>query len=143
MKMPNDRSQSLDKNFNGNSYRFVVSPEISEKLRRLARGNKASLFMVLLAAWQVLLHRYSGQTDILIGTAIANRNRLQLEKLIGFFVNTLVLRADLSGDLTFSEVLQRAREASLAAQEYQDLPFEKLVTELEPQRKANENPFFR
>ena len=120
-----------------------MSPEITEKLRRLARGNKASLFMVLLAAWQVLLHRYSGQTDILIGTAIANRNRLQLEKLIGFFVNTLVLRADLSGDLTFIEALQGARETSLAAQEYQDLPFEKLVTELEPQRKANENPFFR
>ncbi len=98
--------------------------------------------MVMLAAWQVLLHRYSGQADILIGTAIANRNRLQLEELIGFFVNTLVLRGDLSGDPSFSEVLRRARETSLAAQEYQDLPFEKLVAESEPQQKPQDNPLF-
>src|SRR5579864_5867422 len=99
--------------------------------------------MVLLAAWQVLLHRYSGQPDILVGTAVANRNRLQLEKMIGFFVNTLVLRTELSGDPVFIDVLRRVRETSLGAQEHQDLPFEKLVAELDPRRNSAENPFFR
>ena len=143
LELPVDRPQSLPRSFSGNSYRFTVSAETGEKLRRLARENKASLFMVLLAAWQVLLHRYSGQPDILVGTAVANRNRLQLEKMIGFFVNTLVLRTELSGDPVFIDVLRRVRETSLGAQEHQDLPFEKLVAELDPRRNSAENPFFR
>ena len=142
LELPTDRPKPASRSSNGNSYRFAVSLEITEELRRLARRNKASLFMVMLAAWQVLLHRYSGQADILIGTAIANRNRLQLEELIGFFVNTLVLRGDLSGHPSFSEVLRRARETSLAAQEHQDLPFERLVAETELQQKPQDNPFF-
>ena len=134
LELPVDRLQPPKKSFNGNSHRFAVSPEITEKLRRLARGNKASLFMVLLAAWQVLLHRYSSQTDILIGTAIANRNRLQLEKLIGFFVNLLVLRTDVSENPTFQELTKRVRDVTLRAYAHQDLPFEKVVDALQPER---------
>jgi amino acid adenylation domain-containing protein len=143
LELPADRLEPGSRSFQGNIYRFTIAPEITAALRRLARENRASMFMVLLAAWQVLLHRYSGQPDVLIGTAVANRNRLHLEKLIGFFVNTLVLRADLSGHPSFSEVLRRARETSLGAQEHQDLPFEKLVAELAPQRSPADNPFFR
>ena len=143
LELPTDRREPLPRTFEGSSYRFLIKHDLTAKLRRLARENRASMFMVLLAAWQVLLYRYSGQPDILIGTAVANRNRLQLETLIGFFVNTLVLRVDLSGDPSFSEVLQRTREASLEAQEHPDLPFEKLVTELAPLQKPNDNPFFR
>jgi amino acid adenylation domain-containing protein len=143
LELPTDHPVPGVPTFRGNMYRFLIDSDLTAKLRILARQNRASMFMLLLAAWQVLLHRYSGQPDILVGTAVANRNRLQLEQLIGFFVNTLVLRVDLSGDPDFSEVLGRVREASLGAQEHPDLPFEKLVTELAPQQKSNENSFFR
>ena len=88
--------------------------------------------MTLLAAFQALLHRYTGQDDIIVGSPIANRNRLEIEGLIGFFVNTLVLRSDLSGNPTFRELLVRVREVALGAYDHQDLPFEKLVEELQP-----------
>jgi amino acid adenylation domain-containing protein len=143
LELPADRPEPGSRSFQGSIYRFTIAPETTAGLRRLARENRASMFMVLLAAWQVLLHRYSGQPGILVGAAVANRNRLHLEKLIGFFVNTLVLRADLGNHPGFSEVLRRARETSLAAQEHQDLPFEKLVAELAPQRSPADNPFFR
>ncbi|HEY6348312.1 MAG TPA: amino acid adenylation domain-containing protein [Candidatus Angelobacter sp.] len=143
LELPADRPEPLTRTYQGNSYRFLIGPDLTTKLRSHARENKASMFMVLLAAWQVLLYRYSSQSDILIGTASANRNRLQLERLIGLFVNTLVLRFDLSGDPDFSEVLRRTREVSLAAQEHSDLPFEKLVSELAPSRKSSDKPFFK
>lgn len=143
LELPADRPEPLTRTSQGGSYRFLIGADLTAKLRNRARENKASMFMALLAAWQILLHRYSNQSDILIGTAAANRNRLQLEKLIGFFVNTLVLRFDLSGDPGFSEILQRAREVSLAAQEHSDLPFEKLVSELAPSRKSSDKPFFK
>lgn len=143
LELPTDRPVPGVRSFQGATYRFLIDSDLTAKLRNIARQNRASMFMLLLAAWQVLLHRYSGQPDILVGTAVANRNRLQLEQLIGFFVNTLVLRVDLSNDPDFSEALCRVREASLGAQEHPDLPLEKLVTELAPQQKSNENSFFR
>jgi non-ribosomal peptide synthetase component F len=112
-------------------------------LKALGRQTGVTLFMSLLAAFDVLLYRYSGQTDLLIGTPIANRNRLETEALIGFFINTLVLRIDLSGDPTFIEVLQRVREVSLEAYAHQEMPFEKLVEELQPDRSQNHSPLFQ
>ena len=99
--------------------------------------------MTLLAAFQVLLHRYSGQEDIAVGTPIAGRGRTELEGLIGFFVNTLVLRSDLAGNPTFTELLARVRETALGAYTHQDLPFEKLVEELSPSRDISRNPLFQ
>jgi len=114
-----------------------------EELKKLARREQVTLFMVLLGAWEVLLQRYSGQEEMLIGSPIANRNRMETEKLIGFFVNILVLRGDLRGDPTFVELLGRVRETTLGAYAHQDLPFEKLVAELQPERSLEETPLFR
>jgi amino acid adenylation domain-containing protein len=112
-------------------------------LKKLSQEEGVTLFMTLLAAFQVLLSRYTDQDDIVVGSPIANRNRSELEGLIGFFVNSLVLRTDLSGNPTFSELLKRVREVALAAYAHQDLPFEKLVQELQPERDMSRNPLFQ
>ena len=117
-------------------------PHLTEALLALSQSAGVTLFMTLLAAFQTLLYRYTGQTDIAVGSPIANRNRSELEELIGFFVNSLVLRGDLSGNPTFSELLARVREMTLAAYAHQDLPFEKLVGELHPARDLSRNPLF-
>src|SRR5262249_5301547 len=102
-----------------------------------------TLFMTLLAAFNVLLYRYTGQTDIVVGSPFANRNRSEVEGLIGFFVNTLVLRTDLSENPSFEELLRLIREVVLEAYAHQDLPFERLVEELHPQRNLSHNPLFQ
>lgn len=115
---------------------------LETQLRALGREQNATLFMTMLAAFQVLLSRYSGQTDIAIGSPIANRNRTSLEGLIGFFVNTLVMRTDVGGDPTFRELLDRVGRVALDAWEHQDLPFERLVEQLQPVRDTARNPLF-
>src|SRR5262249_42833479 len=113
------------------------------RLVEVSRRHGVPLFMTLLGAFKVLLNRYSGQTDILVGTPIAGRTQRELEGLIGRFVNTLVLRTDMGGRPSFGEVLERVRETALGAYENQDVPFEKLVEELQPERKLGVNPLFQ
>jgi len=127
----------------GFSKRLHLSASLTGRLRQLARKESTTLFMVLLAAFQVLLSRWSGQDDITVGTPVANRTRREIEELIGFFVNTLVLRADLSGDLSFRELLARTRKSCLAAYAHQDLPFERLVGMLRPHRDLARTPLFQ
>ena len=125
------------------SHGFDLSQALTDRLRAVSRSEGATLFMTLLAAFNVLLARYSGQEDIVVGTPVANRNHVELETVIGFFVNTLVLRTNLAGDPTFRQLLARVREVSLGAFAHQDMPFEKLVEELQPDRSLGQNPLFQ
>ena len=120
-----------------------VSRELTERLRELGRREGATLFMTLLAAWQVLLWRLSGETDVVVGTPVAGRGRRELEPLIGFFVNTLVLRTKLSEELNFVQLLERVREVCLEAYAHQEVPFERVVEELGPQREMGHSPLFQ
>ena len=143
LELPAAKPRPAVQTFRAAQQRVELSREVTEGLKALGRQTGVTLFMSLLAAFDVLLYRYGGQTDLLIGTPIANRNRLETEALIGFFINTLVLRIDLSGDPTFIEVLQRVREVSLEAYAHQEMPFEKLVEELQPDRSQNHSPLFQ
>lgn len=125
------------------THRFQLTPTLSEALRSLSRQQGVTLFMTLLAAFQTLLYRYTQQDDLVVGTDVANRTRQETEGLIGFFVNLLVLRTDLSGNPSFSELLQRVREVALEAYAHQDVPFEKLVEALRPDRQLNQTPLFQ
>ncbi|HSN88110.1 MAG TPA: amino acid adenylation domain-containing protein, partial [Thermoanaerobaculia bacterium] len=122
---------------------FGLSEATTRALTALARREGATLFMGLLAAFNALLSRFSGETDIVLGTAVAGRNRAELEGMIGFFVNSLALRSDLSGDPAFRELLARAREVTVGAQGHQEVPFEKLVEELRPERDTSHPPIFQ
>jgi len=141
--LPVDRQRPAQSSFRGLTERFVVPAPLAASLKALARERHATFYMTLLAAFEVLLMRYSGQDDIAVGTPIAGRGRPELEGLIGFFVNTLVMRGDLSGNPTFAELLQRTRDRAVDAYAHQDLPFEKLVEELNPVRDSRRNPLFQ
>jgi len=129
--------------FRGSEERFIIPADLTASLKALTRHEDITLFMVLLAAFQVLLHRYTEQSDITIGADVANRNRIETEGLIGFFVNLMVLRVDVSDDPTFRELLKRVRRISLDAYAHQDLPLEKLVEVLQPERSLSNNPLFQ
>ncbi|HEX6292064.1 MAG TPA: amino acid adenylation domain-containing protein, partial [Herpetosiphonaceae bacterium] len=129
--------------FRGARLDFTLSPELSEGLQALSRSEGATLFMTLLAAWQVLLSRYSGQDDIVVGTPVANRTRSEIEPLIGFFINMLTIRTDLSGAATFRDALQRVREVSLDAFTHQELPFERVVEAVQSSRDLSRHPLFQ
>ena len=122
---------------------FYIEPEVTERLKMISHEKEASLYMILLAAFDVLLSRYSGQEDIAVGSPIANRNRKEIEGLIGFFVNTLVMRTDLSGNPTFFELIDRVRKIALDAYANQDLPFEHLVEVLQPERDMSRSPLIQ
>jgi amino acid adenylation domain-containing protein len=143
LDLPTDRPAPAVREGQGATLPFSLSPELKDALEALASRERGTLFMALLAGFQALLSRWAAQDDVAVGTAIANRNRAETEGLIGFFVNTLVLRTDLSGDPDTGELLRRAREVSLDAYAHQDLPFEKLVAELAPDRDLSRPPLFR
>ncbi|HEY0022710.1 MAG TPA: amino acid adenylation domain-containing protein [Longimicrobium sp.] len=143
VELPTDRPRPAVRTHQGSSEPVELPAELLERLRAVGRSEGATLFMVVLAAFQVLLSKYSGSDDIVVGSPIAGRTRNELAGLIGFFVNTLVLRTDLGGDPSFREVLRRVQEVMLGAYDHQELPFEKLVAELQPERSMSHSPLFQ
>jgi amino acid adenylation domain-containing protein len=143
LNLPTDRPRPPVQTFKGAQAKLVLSQTLKKELKNLSRQQGVTLFMTLLTAFKILLYRYTGQTDILVGSPIANRNRAEIESLIGFFVNVLVLRTDFSGDLSFQDLLARVKSTALGAYVHQDLPFEKLVEELQPSRDLSYNPLFQ
>jgi len=143
LNLPTDKPRPAIFSYRGASHTFVLPEAVTAPLRKLSQEQGCTLFMTLLASFKTLLYRYTEQEDILVGTAIANRNRSETEALIGFFVNTLVLRTDLSGNPSFRQLMQRVRETTLGAYVHQDMPFEKLVEELQPERSLSQAPLFQ
>ncbi|MGX2041489.1 amino acid adenylation domain-containing protein [Methylocaldum sp. MU1018] len=143
LDLPTDRPRPAVRSYRGAHYLCSVSAALTAGLYDLCRRESATLFQTLLAAFGVLLYRYSGQSDISIGTPVANRTEVDTEGLVGFFVNTLVLRTDFSGSPTFAELLGQVRDRMLDAQTYQELPFERLVEELQPVRDPSRTPLFQ
>jgi hypothetical protein len=143
LKLAIDRHPPEERSHRAGHEYITLDARLTEEIRSLSNREGVTLFMTLLAAFKVLLYRYSGQEDIIVGTAIANRESIEREGLIGFFVNTLPLRSSLSGDPTFRELLARVRKVALGAYARQEAPFEKLVSELQPKRDLNQTPLFR
>jgi amino acid adenylation domain-containing protein len=143
LALPADRPRPAEQSQHGATRDFVIAADIARKLKKLAEDQGATLFMALLAAFQTQLYRYSGQTEIAVGTPVAGRRNSATEKLIGFFINTLVLRVDLSGAPSFLDLLQRTKEVTLEAYAHQDVPFEKLVEVLAPERNLGSTPLFQ
>ncbi|HEX6045328.1 MAG TPA: amino acid adenylation domain-containing protein [Pyrinomonadaceae bacterium] len=143
LDLPTDHPRPEVQSFRGATLTTVLPSHLSESLGVVCRREGVTLFMLLLAAFEALLCRYTGQEEIVIGAPIANRNSIETENLIGFFVNTLVLRTDHSGDPRFTELLARVRKVTLEAYAHQDLPFEVLVEDLQPERSLSRNPLFQ
>jgi amino acid adenylation domain-containing protein len=143
LELPTDRPRPPAPTHAGGTYDFAIPMDVAEAIHELARAEGATPFMALLAAFQVLLARYSRQGEVVVGSPIAGRSRVETEGLIGFFVNTLALRADLSGGPTFRELLAQVRETTLGAYAHQDVPFEKLVEEMGVQRSLSYAPLFQ
>src|SRR5215831_3792904 len=143
LQLTPDRARPGADDYAGDRQTFLIPQEVIDGLRRVSRDEGVTLFMTLLAAFQTLLHRYTGQNDIAVGSPIAGRTHPEVEGLIGFFVNTLVLRTEVSGHLTFRQFLARVREVAWGAYQHQELPFEKLVAELQPDRNLGRNPLFQ
>ncbi|MFN6568745.1 amino acid adenylation domain-containing protein, partial [Dendronalium sp. ChiSLP03b] len=143
LSLPIDRPRPAVQTYNGTHQEFALSAELTNKLTKLGQEQGVTLFMMLLAAFDTLLYRYTGQEDILVGSPIANRDRQEIEGLIGFFVNTLVMRSDLASNPSFSELLTRVREMAMEAYSHQNLPFEMLVEALQPERDLSYTPLFQ
>ncbi|WP_445299249.1 amino acid adenylation domain-containing protein [Microcoleus sp.] len=143
LQLPTDRSRSPMQTFRAARQCLALPQTLSEDLAKLSHQEGVTLYMALLAAFKTLLYRYTGQTDIVVGTVTAGRNQPEIQQLIGCFVNTVVLRTDLKDNPTFRQLLERVREVALGAFAYQDLPFEKLVEALQPERNLDQNPLFQ
>ncbi|MCP4662084.1 MAG: non-ribosomal peptide synthetase, partial [bacterium] len=143
LELPTDRPRPAVQTFRGRNHGIVLSEPLSGALARRSREQGVTLFMTLLAAFKILLSRFTGQEDIVVGSPIAGRNHKEIEELIGFFVNTLVLRTDLAGDPTVRAVLARVRQVALGAYAHQDLPFEQLVEVVQRERDLRTTPLFQ
>ncbi|MEB0047001.1 MULTISPECIES: non-ribosomal peptide synthase/polyketide synthase [unclassified Pseudomonas] len=143
LELPTDRARSVEQSFAGASHNLILDPALSQSLKAFAREQNVTLFVLLLASFQVLLHRYSGQADIRVGVPVANRGRVEIERLIGFFVNTQVFKADVDGQARFVDLLRQVKHTAQEAQAHQDLPFEQLVEALEPGRSLSHSPLFQ
>ncbi|WP_421857977.1 non-ribosomal peptide synthase/polyketide synthase [Marinobacter salarius] len=143
LELPTDRPRPARQSFQGARHHFRLGESLSNRLRGSAASRDVTPFMMLLAAYNLLLHRLSGQDDLRVGVPVAGRNRRETEGLVGFFVNTQVLRCELASSQTFEQVLATVRQASIEAQSHQDLPFEQLVEALQPERSLSHNPLFQ
>ena len=143
LDLPSDRKRPAVQTFQGRTQYYRLEDDLSKDLVALSRREGSTLFMLLCAAFQILLHRYTGQDDVVVGFPIANRNRVEIQKLIGFFINTVPLRVDFSGEPSFRELLKRVRESMLWAYANRDLPFQKVVEKLDPERNTGRNPLFQ
>ncbi|WP_265445529.1 non-ribosomal peptide synthetase [Acetivibrio straminisolvens] len=143
LQLPTDRVRPKTQTYEGGFEPVVISKELTEKLKALCSSEGTSLFMVILAAFQTLLYRYSGQEDIFTGTVVANRNRREIENVVGFFMNTLVMRTNFEGNPKFRDLLKRVKEMTLNAYSYQELPFDKMLEELKPERDISRTPLFQ
>jgi amino acid adenylation domain-containing protein len=143
LDLPTDRPRPAAKTWNGDLVSVLLTKDLTQRLQAIATREGATLYHLLLAAYKVLLHRYSGGTDIAVGSPITGRTRAELEPLIGVFINSLILRSDLSGDPSFESLVRQVRDTALAAVENQDLPFECLVRDLKPTRDPSRNPLFQ
>ncbi|MDA9545473.1 peptide synthetase, partial [Bradyrhizobium sp. CCBAU 45321] len=143
LELPTDRPRPPIRSLAGASLPIEIDTELASGIKRLSQSNGASVFMTLLAAWAAVLSRLSGQTEVVIGTPTANRNKPEIEGLIGFFVNMLALRVDLAAEPSVAELLRRVRAAALAAQDHQDLPFEQVVEIIQPLRRPEQTPVFQ
>ncbi|NMG07610.1 non-ribosomal peptide synthetase [Brasilonema sp. UFV-L1] len=142
LQLPTDRTRPSVQTYQGRTESFTLNRDLTQKLQTLSGKSGTTLFMTLLAAFATLLYRYSGESDILIGSPITNRNRSEIESLIGFFVNTLVLRTIFEANPSFENLLAQVRETTLKAYEHQDVPFEQVVEALQPQRSLSHSPLF-
>ncbi|MTJ47693.1 non-ribosomal peptide synthetase/type I polyketide synthase [Dolichospermum sp. UHCC 0259] len=143
LSLPTDRPRPPIQSFKGKAQSFFLPGQITQQLRLLGKEEKSTLFMIMLAAFNTLLSRYTNSQDIVVGTALGNRQHSETQDLIGFFVNTLALRTDVSGNPSFKELLGRVREVIVGSYEYQDLPFEKLIEVLQPRRDLSYAPIFQ
>jgi uncharacterized protein Usg len=143
LELPTDFPRPIRQSFRGAKFVITLSSRLARSLKQLSQAEGVTLFMTLLAGFNVLLARHTGQEDIVVGSPIAGRNRVELEQLLGLFVNTLALRTDVSGNPSFRELLGRVRETTLGAYSHEDLPFERIVDELKPERDLSRNPIFQ
>ena len=143
LELPIDKPRPAIQTYNGANFSLQIDKKLSDSVKNLSLNEGLTLYMTLLSAFQVLLHRYSNQESIVVGTAIANRNRKDIENIIGFFVNMLAIRSDLSEEITIKELLMQVRNTTLEAYAHQDLPFEKLVQILNPERSLSYSPIFQ
>jgi non-ribosomal peptide synthetase component F len=141
--LPTDRARPAVQTFGAEACQVSLSAEQTAALKRLSQEHQATLYMTLLAAFGILLSRYSGQDDVVVGSPIANRQEPELEDLIGFFVNSVVMRIRLASGMTFGELVRQVRQTALEAYQHQYVPFERIVEELSPQRRLNTTPIYQ